>query len=224
MAKIKSNKENNNEIEGVKLLPSKVFKVEDINFAPYNPRDITEEELEKLKTSLRTYGYVNTILVNQQTMNIVGGNQRLRALVELGFKEVECKIVDLDINNEMALNLALNKISGTWNDEKLAEIFTQLESLDFNLGLTGFSSEEIDQITSLMPSAEDFDNSFESDGEPMESQDEEQPEDNLSEYYGIINFESKEQFESFQSKFNLSALERTVHYSTIESLFVKENN
>ena len=119
-------------------------KVADLNFAPYNPRDISEEELEKLKTSIKKFGYIQPIIWNKKTGYVVGGNQRLKALQELEIKEIDVIIVDLNEEEEKVLNIALNKISGNWNYEKLEEIFNSLdeELLDF----TGFSESEMQDI------------------------------------------------------------------------------
>lgn len=120
--------------------------VSKIKYAPYNPRKISPETLEKLKQSIETFGYVEPIIVNKRTMHVVGGNQRLKALKELGAKEVEAVIVDLDEKKEKALNVALNKITGEWDFEKLEELISELSSFDFDLAITGFDPEELDYL------------------------------------------------------------------------------
>ena len=110
----------------------------------YNPRTITSEEMEKLKNSINEFGYVDPIIVNRVNNHIVGGNQRFLALKELGYDEVDVIfIVEEDINREKALNIALNKISGDWDEEKLEHIFQDLEFNGFDLTFTGFDNVEV---------------------------------------------------------------------------------
>jgi len=77
--------------------------VNKVKYAPYNPRKIDPDMLERLKQSIKTFGYVEPIVVNKRTMHVVGGNQRLRALRELKIKEVQAVMVDLDIEHEKVL-------------------------------------------------------------------------------------------------------------------------
>jgi len=118
--------------------------VNKVKYAPYNPRKIDPDMLERLKQSIKTFGYVEPIIVNKRTMHVVGGNQRLRALRELKVKEVQAVMVDLDIEHEKVLNIALNKIAGEWDFEKLEEIISDFDN--FNLELTGFDQEEVEAI------------------------------------------------------------------------------
>lgn len=113
--------------------------------SPYNPRKIDETTLLKLKKSIEEFGYVEPIIVNTITGNIVGGNQRLKALQMLGAKEAEVIKIELDEKKEKLLNLALNKIQGDWNQDKLGEILEELQE-DQDLYLSGFDSEEIENI------------------------------------------------------------------------------
>ncbi|NTU49377.1 MAG: DNA modification methylase [Desulfobulbaceae bacterium] len=121
-----------------------------INPAAYNPRqDLKpgDADYEKLKNSISVFGYVEPLVWNQQTGNLVGGHQRLKILVEQGLKEVEVSVVDLDLEKEKALNLALNRIQGDWDNAKLAQLLEELGTIDgFDIGLTGFDSDEISKI------------------------------------------------------------------------------
>ncbi len=124
--------------------------VSSINPATYNPRvNLTPEdpEYQKLKQSITTFGYVEPIVWNSRTSNLVGGHQRLKILIEKGFQSVEASVVDLPLDQEKALNLALNKIKGAWDYEKLATLLEELSKLpDFDTGITGFDKAEIGQI------------------------------------------------------------------------------
>ena len=102
--------------------------------ASYNPRkDLKagDAEYEKLKRSIEQFGYVEPIIWNKHTSNVVGGHQRLKVLKESGIEELDCVIVDLPEEKEKALNIALNKISGDWDKDKLALLITRFTSRRF---------------------------------------------------------------------------------------------
>jgi ParB-like nuclease domain. len=71
---------------------------------------------------------------------VVGGHQRLKVLLDLGQTEIDCVVVDLDLQREKALNLALNKIQGEWDENKLAELMAELDAGAFDVSLTGFDA------------------------------------------------------------------------------------
>ena len=102
--------------------------VKDIKYAPYNPRKISNEVLNKLKRSIEEFGYIEPIIVNKRTMYVVGGNQRLKVLRQLDIKEVQAVIVDLDDTHEKALNIALNKINGEWDLPLLKDLLLELDT------------------------------------------------------------------------------------------------
>ena len=113
----------------------------------YNPRQITDDEMEKLKNSINEFGYVAPIIVNKHNNHIIGGNQRYEALKSLGYTDVDVVFVDEpDLNREKALNIALNKISGEWDFVKLADILDDLELDDFDISLTGFDEPELENF------------------------------------------------------------------------------
>jgi ParB-like chromosome segregation protein Spo0J len=120
-----------------------------INPAAYNPRkDLKpgDPEYEKLKRSMQEFGYVEPIVWNKRSGNIVGGHQRYKVLLDMGMREVDCVVVDLDETKEKALNIALNKISGDWDMPKLKDILQELDTGEFDLGLTGFDADEIEEM------------------------------------------------------------------------------
>lgn len=124
-------------------------KLTDLIPADYNPRkDLQpgDAEYEKLKRSIETFGYVEPIIWNKQTGRIVGGHQRLKVMQDLGYQEIECVIIDIDESKEKALNVALNKISGSWDEDKLMSLITDLEGSDFDVSLTGFDIAELDEL------------------------------------------------------------------------------
>ena len=117
--------------------------------AEYNPRkDLKpgDAEYEKLKRSITEFGYVEPVIWNKTTGRVVGGHQRLKVLMDMGITEVECVVVELSEEKEKALNIALNKISGEWDKDKLALLITDLQGTDFDVSLTGFEPAEIDDL------------------------------------------------------------------------------
>ena len=129
----------------IKELPLKELKP-----AAYNPRKKLkkgDKEYEKIKQSLLKFGYVDPIIVNKD-MTVIGGHQRLTVLKDLDYETAKCVIVNLPKEDEKALNIALNKITGQWDDALLADLLLDLQESDFNLDLTGFEPPEIDNILS----------------------------------------------------------------------------
>lgn len=117
--------------------------------ADYNPRkDLKpgDAEYEKLKRSIEQFGYVEPVIWNQTTGRVVGGHQRLKVLMDMGMTEVDCVVVAMDEEKEKALNIALNKISGDWDKDKLALLIADLQGADFDVSLTGFEPGEIDAL------------------------------------------------------------------------------
>lgn len=125
------------------------LKVERLLPADYNPRkDLKpgDAEYEKLKRSIEQFGYVEPVIWNKTTGRVVGGHQRLKVLLDMGINEVECVVVEMDEEKEKALNIALNKISGEWDKDKLALLISDLQGTDFDVSLTGFEPAEIDAL------------------------------------------------------------------------------
>ena len=108
----------------------------------YNPRQITDDEMGKLKNSINEFGYVAPIIVNKHNNHIVGGNQRYEALKQLGYTMIDVIYINQpDINKEKALNIRLNNLSGEWDTNKLQNILDDLKLQEFDVSLTGFDIE-----------------------------------------------------------------------------------
>jgi len=142
--------------------------VADINPADYNPRKITERELNKLENSLNEFGDLSGIVVNLRTNNLISGHQRTKKLnpdfkiykepykditgtVSNGYIETSngrfsYREVDWEAAKEMAANIAANKIGGAWDNDKLKEVFLELDQLNFELELTGFDLPKIENM------------------------------------------------------------------------------
>ena len=140
-------------------------KLTDLIYADYNPRKaLTPEdsEYQKIKRSIKEFGYVEPIIINQDK-TIIGGHQRVTVLKDLGYEEAEAVIVDLDKGKEKALNVALNKISGEWDEEKLAAVLLEIEEI-MDSTITGFDEEEamkllkeVDKLLAEQVEEDDFD-------------------------------------------------------------------
>jgi DNA modification methylase len=105
-----------------------------------------DKEYEKLMNSVEEFGYVEPIVWNKQTGNIVGGVQRVKVLQELGYTEIDSVVIDMDSVREVALNIALNKITGRWDVDKLHFAIQNLEKEGFTHDITGFEQEELDKM------------------------------------------------------------------------------
>lgn len=120
------------------------IKIEELKTAEYNPRIMMEPgtpEWEKLKNSIENFGNVEPVVWNKRSGNVVGGHQRLAVLKSMGYTSIPCSVVDLDDKDEKLLNLALNKIKGKWDFNKLEDL---LKGFDEEVAeLTGFSADEL---------------------------------------------------------------------------------
>lgn len=129
----------------------KTLSVDALRPAAYNPRKklkAGDKEYEKIKNSILEFGYVEPIIVNYD-MTVIGGHQRLTVLKDLGYTEVQCVEVHIEDENKVkALNIALNKITGSWNEQLLADLIVDLQAADFNTDFTGFEAPEIEQLFS----------------------------------------------------------------------------
>lgn len=145
----------------------KTMKLSELNPAKYNPRKALkpgDPDFEKLKNSIENFGYVELIVVNEATGNtVISGHQRLSVLKHLGVEEVECVIVSMDVNDEKALNVAMNKVSGEWDVEKLADLMKDLKEANFDLGKTGFDAPEIEELFNNVHNKDVEDDDFDTD-------------------------------------------------------------
>ena len=141
----------------------KTMPIAELKPADYNPRkDLQpgDAEYEKLKRSLTEFGYVEPVIWNSTTGHVVGGHQRLKVLEDLGHNTVDVIVVELDETREKALNIALNKISGEWDQDKLALLIADLDASDFDAELTGFDDAEIAQLIGSLDEDEVEDDEF----------------------------------------------------------------
>ena len=143
----------------------KKLKINSLIPASYNPRKKLkpgDAEYEKIKNSITEFGYVDPIIVNSD-MTIIGGHQRWSVLKALGYDEVDCVVIKIDKTKEKALNIALNKVTGEWNKELLADLIKDLQSLDYDVSMTGFEPPEIDELFNDVHSKDVKDDKFDLD-------------------------------------------------------------
>lgn len=120
------------------------IQIEKLKLATYNPRKISDKDLVSLKKSLKKFGFIQPVIVNKD-MTVIGGHQRIRAWKEMGNETVPVFEVSISKKEEKALNLALNRISGDWDMEKLFNVISELRTEE-ELEFTGFDDKEVSQI------------------------------------------------------------------------------
>ncbi len=122
---------------------------------PANPRRISDEELESLERSLRQFGFVQPVLARREDKTVIGGHQRLLAARRLGLATVPVTYLDLSAEQAHLLNLALNRISGSWDEQLLARLLADLRaSPEIDLSLSGFGEDEIADLLRSMVTRE----------------------------------------------------------------------
>ncbi len=125
-----------------------VRKLAELKPAEYNPRKNLQPgdpEFEKIARSIETFGYVDPIIVNKDG-TIIGGHQRCAVMSHLGYEEAEVVVVDFDKDKEKACNIALNKITGEWDKDKLAALLIELDASELGIGVTGFERDELSDL------------------------------------------------------------------------------
>ena len=161
-----------------------MLKLSDIVATPYNPREDIErgsDEYKALRRSIELNGMVEPPVVNLHNMRCIGGNQRLVVLRDLGWKEVLCSVIDQpDESKEMKLCLALNRIEGRWDTDRLGDLLRDDEVLEFE---TGFDRDEVLVYRQLGGDGEgedadddpDWDQDEDPDGENADGEEEDEP-------------------------------------------------
>ncbi|MGA2513927.1 MAG: ParB N-terminal domain-containing protein [Candidatus Limnocylindrales bacterium] len=111
---------------------------------PANPRKISDEELDSLERSLREWGFVQPVLARREDRTVIGGHQRLVAARRLGLSTVPVSYLDISVEQAHLLNLALNRIGGSFDEQLLARLLADLQTMpDLDLSLSGFGEDEI---------------------------------------------------------------------------------
>jgi len=144
---------------------TRIVSLSDIHPAEYNPRQDLQPgdpDYEALKRSIEDNGYVGLILINKDG-TIIGGHQRYKVLKDLGYTKARVLVTDVDKQTEKALNIALNKISGDWDEEKLKAALMDLDLNDYDLTKTGFTSSEVEDLVLKLDTVEPEEDNFDAD-------------------------------------------------------------
>ncbi len=151
------------------------MKIKELKPSKYNPRDITPDQLDRLKKSLLEFGDLSGIIYNRQTGNLVGGHQRIKCLppdaiidkqdlpapskigtvamgkIAIDDESYDYREVDWPLDRERAANIAANKHGGCFNDELLTPILAELINKDgFDVELLGFSKETVNNMIATL--------------------------------------------------------------------------
>jgi ParB-like chromosome segregation protein Spo0J len=118
-----------------------VKKLKDLKPNPLNPRKSSVTQDENLKKSLEKFGVVEPIVFNRRSGYIVGGHFRVRELKKLGYKEVECVIVDLNEQDEKELLIRLNANTGDWDTDLLLQDWDADKLADWGVDMPKFETE-----------------------------------------------------------------------------------
>jgi len=122
---------------------------------PANPRRISEEELDALTRSIRAWGFVEPVVARREDALVVGGHQRLVAARRAGLTSVPVVWLDISAQQAHLLGLALNRISGSWDEQLLARLLADLKAVpEVDVSLTGFGEDEVKDLMRALAAAE----------------------------------------------------------------------
>ena len=128
-------------MSGKGQITTKQYPIEQLIFAEYNPRQLTKDQYQGLKDSITRFGLVDPVIVNKHKDRkniIVGGHQRVKVAKDLGFKDVPCAEVSLTLDKERELNIRLNRNTGEWDWDSLANYFDVSDLLEW-----GFTDDDL---------------------------------------------------------------------------------
>ena len=129
--------------------------IDELRPDPANPRRISDQELETLTRSIREFGLIDPIIARREDKMVIGGHQRLLAARKLGYKTAPVVLVDLTADQAHLLNIALNKISGSFDQELLARLLGELKAVpEIDLSLSGFGDEELKKLLKSLDARE----------------------------------------------------------------------
>ena len=114
---------------------------------PYvnNARTHSKEQITKLRSSLREFGFINPIIIDEN-FNVIAGHGRICAAKEEGIKEVPCVFADhLTEAQKKAYIIADNRMAedSGWDEELLKVEMEALQDMGFDLSMTGFDESEL---------------------------------------------------------------------------------
>lgn len=124
-------------------------KISELIPAEYNPRKDLQEadkEYQDIKHGIQTFGLVIPLIMNKRTGVLINGHQRLKVLKSLGWTEVEVSLVDMDETKEKALNLALSRIDGDFDNKALVNVLSEIRAAGIDPKSLGFTKSEVDKM------------------------------------------------------------------------------
>ncbi|MBR6031383.1 MAG: ParB N-terminal domain-containing protein [Bacteroidaceae bacterium] len=154
-----------------------IKKLEELTPADYNPRKDLQEadkEYQDIKSTIQMFGLVVPLIMNKRTGNLVNGHQRLKVLRDLGYKEVEVSLVDMDEKKEKALNLALSRIDGDFDNKALTNVMAEIKEAGIDPITLGFTKSEVDK---MFPAEMNAENLFGDEADNPFSGEDEKPEE-----------------------------------------------
>jgi ParB-like chromosome segregation protein Spo0J len=125
------------------------IEIEKLNPARYNPRKNLkpgDPQYESLKKSIEEFDYIDPVIWNERSGNIVSGHQRFKILKDRGDSHIQVSVVDLDDNKEKLLNIAMNKISGEWDFPLLKDLIAEIDTGLMDISITGFGTDELKKL------------------------------------------------------------------------------
>jgi DNA modification methylase len=129
--------------------------IDELRPDPANPRRISDQELETLTRSISEFGFIDPIIARREDKMVIGGHQRLLAARKLGYKTVPVVLTDLTVEQAHLLNIALNKISGSFDQELLARLLKELQEVpNIDLSLSGFEDDELKRLLKSLDARE----------------------------------------------------------------------
>lgn len=147
---------------GANMITTKEMKLVDIEkLVPYvnNARTHSQEQINKLRSSIREFGFINPVIIDKD-YGVIAGHGRIMAAKQEGIKEVPCVFADhLNEAQKKAYILADNRMAldAGWDEELLRVEIESLEDYGFNVELTGFSPDELSSLFDLGVEAEEDD-------------------------------------------------------------------
>lgn len=128
----------------------KTVDLDSIIEATYNPRVKLQEsdpEYQRILESVNGFGYADPMILNAHNNVLISGHQRLTILKKLGYTSADVSIVNIiDPKKEKSMNIAMNKITGRWDEQKIREILIEFDVYDEHARLAGFEEEEFERL------------------------------------------------------------------------------
>ena len=149
-----------------------LWKLADMKPAEYNPRKALtpdDPEYQEIQNSIHEFSYADPIVLNYDG-TIIKGHQRRRVMMDMGYTDAYCIVLEIhDKQKEKALNIALNKITGKWDNAILKELLLEFDLNGYDFTVTGFHRDELEDLIQIIDiPAEATDDDFDPDAAAAE--------------------------------------------------------